>query len=92
MLKTCWDVGDNQHRVWEDTMKLKETPRRPPTESLPPNLTARQRALLAATGKDRRRGFWAMELLERRDAVARWRGQPGGTIREVIQAINGLPA
>jgi hypothetical protein len=39
-----------------------------------------------------RHSFWAMELLERRDAVARWRGQTSCTIREVIQAINGLPA
>ena len=73
-------------------MKLKETARRPGINSLPSNLTLRQRALLAATGNDKRRGFWAVELLERRDAVARWRGQPGGTIHEVIQAIKGLPA
>ncbi len=74
-------------------MKLKEMARRPGIRKLPSDLTARQRALLAAaTGKDARRGFWAVELLERRDAVARWRGQPGCTIREVIQAINGLPA
>jgi hypothetical protein len=64
----------------------------PHVRSLPSELTARQQALLAATGRDARNGFWAMELLERRDAVARWRGQATGTIREVIQAINGLPA
>jgi hypothetical protein len=73
-------------------MKKKTTARRPLVESLPPELTARQQALLAATGKDARHGYWAMELLERRDAVARWRGQASGTIREVIQAINGMPA
>lgn len=73
-------------------MKLKEAARRPGVNSLPSNLTARQRALLAATGNDARRGFWAVELLERREAVARWRGEPGCTIHEVIQRINGLPA
>ena len=72
-------------------MKKKTTARRP-HECLPLELTARQQALLAATGKDVRQGFWAMELLERRDAVARWRGQANCTIREVIQAINGMPA
>jgi hypothetical protein len=73
-------------------MMLKEAARRPGIRKLPRDLTGRQRALVAATGKDARYGFWAVELLERRDAVARWRGQPGGTIREVIQAIKGLPA
>jgi hypothetical protein len=73
-------------------MKIKTTARRPWLENVPPGLTAREEALLAATGKDPRRGSWAVELLARRDAVARWRGQPGCTIREVIQAINGLPA
>jgi hypothetical protein len=72
-------------------MMLKEA-RRPGIRKLPRELTGRQRALVAATGKDSRNGFWAVELLERRDAVARWRGQPGATIREVIQAIKGLPA
>lgn len=73
-------------------MMLKEAARRPGIRKLPRDLTGRQQALVAATGKDARYGFWAVELLERRDAVARWRGQPGGTIRDVIQAIKGLPA
>ena len=73
-------------------MMLKEAARRPGIRKLPRELTGRQRALVVATGKDSRYGFWAVELLERRDAVARWRGQPGATIREVIQAINALPA
>ena len=34
----------------------------------------------------------ALEFFERREAVARWRGMPGCTIREVIQALNALPA
>jgi hypothetical protein len=33
-----------------------------------------------------------LEFFEHREAVARWRGLPGCTIREVIQAINALPA
>ena len=64
----------------------------PLIRGLPSELTARQQALLAATGNDARHGFWAMELLERRDAVARWRGQASCTIREVLQTIDGLPA
>lgn len=52
---------------------------------------ARRRALLSAIGKDVHRSFWALEFFERREAVARWRGQPGCTIREVIMAINALP-
>ena len=71
---------------------LKEMARRPGIRKLPRILTGREQALVAAAGNDARNGFWAVELLERRDAVARWRGQPGGTIREVIQAIKGLPA
>jgi hypothetical protein len=66
--------------------------RRPRFENAPPVLTAREEVLLTATANDPRYGSWAVELLARRDAVARWRGQAGSTIREVIQAINGLPA
>jgi hypothetical protein len=53
---------------------------------------ARRQALLEATAPDERQGYWALEFFERREAVARWRGVPGCTIREVIQAINALPA
>ena len=49
---------------------------------------ARRHALLAVTPSDERRGYWALEFFERREAVARWRGVPGCTLREVIQAIN----
>lgn len=65
---------------------------RPRFENVAPVLTAREEVLFTATAKDPRHGLWAVELLARRDAVARWRGQPGSPIREVIQAINGLPA
>jgi hypothetical protein len=77
---------------WEEKMKIRKTVRGQLTERGPHDLATRQQAILAAAGEDARSGFWALELLKRRDAVARWRGQPGCTIREVIQAINGLPA
>jgi hypothetical protein len=52
----------------------------------------RQRALLAAVATNKRQNAWAQELLERRNAVARWRGQTGCSIREVMQALDSLPA
>ena len=73
-------------------MKSKTIDHRRRFEDVTPVLTAREEVLLTATAKDPRHGSWAVELLARRDAVARWRGQAGSTIREVIQAINGLPA
>ena len=57
-----------------------------------PSEWARRKALLAATASDERHEYWALEFFEHREAVARWRGLPGCTIREVIQAINALPA
>jgi hypothetical protein len=56
------------------------------------DLSARQQALLSATASDERRSSWALELLGRRDAVARWRGQPGCSIRDVKRALDALPA
>ncbi len=58
----------------------------------PERLLQRQRALLAAVATDQRQNAWAQELLGRRDAVARWRGQTGCSIREVMQALDALPA
>jgi len=55
-------------------------------------LTARQRAILAVTVSDERYNAWALEMLDRRNAVARWRGQPSCSIREVMQALEALPA
>jgi hypothetical protein len=73
-------------------MKLRKTLRRSSyTRKGTPEWVRRQ-ALLAATASDERQGYWALEFFERREAVARWRGKPGCTIREVIQAINALPA
>jgi hypothetical protein len=73
-------------------MKLRKTLRRSSYTRKAPSEWARRQALLAATASDERRGYWALEFFERREAVARWRGKPGCTIREVIQAINALPA
>ena len=72
-------------------MKLKKTLRRSSYMRKAPSELARRQALLAVTASDERRGHWALEFFERREAVARWRGRPGCTIREVIQAINALP-
>jgi hypothetical protein len=55
-------------------------------------LLQRQRTLLAAVATDKRQNAWAQELLSRRNAVARWRGQTGCSIREVMQALDALPA
>ena len=73
-------------------MKLKKNLRRSSNTRKAPLDWTRRQALLAATASDERRGNWALEFFERREAVARWRGMPGCTIREVIQAINALPA
>jgi hypothetical protein len=72
-------------------MNLKKNLHRSSNSRKAPEWVRRQ-ALLAATASDDRRGHWALEFFERREAVARWRGRPGCTIREVIQAINALPA
>jgi hypothetical protein len=56
------------------------------------DLTARQRAVLSATVPDERRSAWAIEMLGRRNAVARWRGLPGCSVRDVMKAIDALPA
>jgi hypothetical protein len=55
------------------------------------DLAAHQKAVLAATVSDERHNAWALEMLSRRNAAARWRGQPGCSVREVIQAIEALP-
>ena len=73
-------------------MKLRKTPRWASSTRKAPSELVQRQAILAATGSDVREGFWALEFFERREAVARWRGKPGCTIREVIQAINALPA
>ncbi len=70
-------------------MRLHKAIRRAKT---PEHLLARQRALLAAVATDQRQNAWAQELLGGRNAVARWRGQTGCSIREVMRALDALPA
>jgi hypothetical protein len=55
------------------------------------NFTAHQEALLSAVILDRRHNGWAREMLRRRNAVARWRGQSGCSVREIIEAIDTMP-
>ena len=55
------------------------------------DLTARQRQILARIVSDERQNAWAIELLSRRNALARWRGQPGCSVREVIRVLECLP-
>jgi hypothetical protein len=61
------------------------------TTSVERNFTAQQEAILSAVILDRRHNAWAREMLRRRNAVARWRGQSGCSVREVIQTLNALP-
>ena len=56
------------------------------------DFTADQQAILSAAVSDERHNAWALEMLGRRNAVARWRGQPGCSVREVIKALDALPA
>ena len=56
------------------------------------DLTAHQQAVLSAAVSDERHNAWALEMLGRRNAVARWRGQPGCSVREVMKALDALPA
>jgi hypothetical protein len=56
------------------------------------DLTAHQKAVLTATVSDECHNAWALEMLGRRNAVARWRGQHGCSVRDVMRALDGLPA
>jgi hypothetical protein len=51
-----------------------------------------ERIALATTVRDKRHNVWALELLDRRNAVARWRGQPSCSLHEVVQVLDGLLA
>lgn len=55
------------------------------------DFTAHQEALLSAVISDRRHNAWAREMLRRRNAVARWRGQSGCSVREIIETLGALP-
>jgi hypothetical protein len=54
------------------------------------DITNLQRAVLDSTLKNERLRAWGLEMLGRRNAVARWRGQPGCSVRDVMQAISAL--
>jgi hypothetical protein len=49
---------------------------------------AAHRVALNATGSDKRRHVWAFELHRRRNAVARWRGQPSCSLHEVMRVLD----
>jgi hypothetical protein len=56
------------------------------------DLAAHQQAVLSSTVSDERQNEWAQEMLSRHNAVARWRGLPGCSVRDVIRTLDGLPA
>ena len=49
---------------------------------------AAQRIALTAVATDKRRQIWALEMLNRRNAIARWRGQPGCSLNEVMRGLD----
>jgi hypothetical protein len=51
----------------------------------PTRFLQHQEAILSAVARDERQNAWAQELLTRRNAVARWRGQAGCSVRDVMQ-------
>ena len=55
------------------------------------DINSLQRAAITSALLNDRLRTWALEMLGRQNAVARWRGQPGCSVREVMQAISALP-
>ena len=49
---------------------------------------AAQRIALTAAATDKRRHIWALEMLNRRNAIARWRGQSGCSLNEVMRVLD----
>ena len=72
-------------------MKIRQWKQSHLTTSIDRNFIADQEALLSAVILDRRHNAWAREMLRRRNAVARWRGQSGCSVREIIQTLDALP-
>ena len=72
-------------------MKIRQWKQSHLTTSIDRNFIADQEALLSAVILDRRYSAWAREMLRRRTAVARWRGQSGCSVREIIQTLDALP-
>ena len=72
-------------------MKIRQWKQSHLTTSIDHNFIADQEALLSALILDRRHNTWAREMLRRRNAVARWRGQGGCSVREIVHTLNALP-
>ena len=49
---------------------------------------AAQRISLTAVATDKRRHIWALEMLNRRNAIARWRGHSGCSLNEVMRVLD----
>jgi hypothetical protein len=82
--------GINKNKE-EKIVKIRQWKHSHLTTSIERNFVAHQEALLAAVILDRRHNAWALEMLRRGNAVARWRGQPGCSVRENIQTLDALP-
>ena len=68
------------------------TPRTLKRAKAPTPFLQHQKAILSAVALDERQNAWAQELLTRRNAVARWRGQAGCSVRDVMQTLDYLPS
>lgn len=67
------------------------TPRTLKRAEAPTRFLEHQKAILADP-LDERQNAWAQELLTRRYAVARWRGEAGCSVRDVMQSLDYLPS
>ena len=84
-------LGRDNRAEEEQIVKIRQWKHSHLTKSTDRNFTAKQEALLSALILDRRNNAWARELLRRRNGVARWRGQSGCSVREIIEALDALP-
>ena len=85
-----WERGSWILLLREEAMRIQKLESRAGKDQR--DLTARQQAVLSAAVTDERQNAWALEMLGRRNAVARWRGQPGCSVRDVMRALDALPA
>ena len=89
-MRATW-AGEIDKNKEEKIVKIRQWKQSHLTNLSERNFTAHQEALLSAVILDRRHNGWACEMLRRRNAVARWRGQPGCSVREIIEAIGAMP-
>jgi hypothetical protein len=68
------------------------TPRTLKRAQAPNRLLRHQKAILFAVALNERQNTWPQELLRRRNAVARWRGQAGCSVRDVMQTLDYIPS